>query len=91
MPEPLPSGKRVRAVLLLCGVWPAAAEPLTLDYATYFGGGLAETPSSIHRDGQGNVILVGTSESDDFPVRNLPTSRLATYCTPARLPESYPA
>jgi PKD repeat protein len=39
-----------------------------LQYATYIGGGMAETPQSIIVDHQGNLLVYGTTSSVDFPV-----------------------
>jgi len=41
-----------------------------LVFSTYLGGRGADVASGIAVDSQGSVYLIGTTESDDFPVRN---------------------
>jgi hypothetical protein len=40
------------------------------DWATYYGGTANETGTDIAIDADGNIILVGVTDSGDFPVRN---------------------
>ena len=46
----------------------ASAGGYTLEWATYLGGSGDDLPSDILVDGTGGVWVVGTTESDDFPV-----------------------
>jgi len=39
-----------------------------LIYATYLGGSFAETPQSIIVNGQGDLVIYGTTSSPDFPM-----------------------
>ncbi|MCB2204625.1 fibronectin type III domain-containing protein [bacterium] len=39
-------------------------------WATYHGGALSDYSQGIAFDGSGNVVLTGTTESDNFPVQN---------------------
>jgi hypothetical protein len=41
-----------------------------LTYASYHGGGALDMPVAIAADGQGNVLIAGTTTSPDFPIAN---------------------
>lgn len=49
----------------LCKIGPSGN---TLLFSTYFGGTDGETAASVALDPQGNVVIAGSTSSDDFPV-----------------------
>jgi hypothetical protein len=42
----------------------------TLEYGTYFGGGLDDQADSVALDAAGNIYVAGVTKSDDFPTAN---------------------
>lgn len=44
-----------------------SADGTSLTYSTYLGGGQEDSPQGISLDGQGNIIISGSTGSDDFP------------------------
>ena len=47
-----------------------SADGSTLLFSTYLGGTAAEEAGGIALDGQGNIVVTGSTYSFDFPVRN---------------------